>query len=128
MLRGVGEVLAGSVVADLGIGDGTAGGDPAADFFDDLRDAGGWSWKVWATEPGGIVEDFDAFVDVDVARGGGLECGEGAGGVRFAVGIGFGRDGIRHNRNLRQKGPGARSQTLAAETESSPSMETCGHK
>ena len=35
-VRGVGEVLVGSVLADLGIGDGAAGGDPAADFFDDL--------------------------------------------------------------------------------------------
>jgi hypothetical protein len=70
LVRGAGEVLAGNVVLDLGIDRVPAGGQPLADFFDDLRDAAVFELEIDGDFVLRMSLDFNAFINAQVALAG----------------------------------------------------------
>ena len=78
LVHAEGQALAGGVVADLRIDGISAGGEPALDALDDLRDAAVVEHVLLGDFPLLEALDFDAFVDFEVAGCGGLFGARGA--------------------------------------------------
>lgn len=76
LVRSAGELLAGDVVFDLGVDGVAAGGQPLADFLDDLRDAAVFKLEIDGDFVLRMSLDFDASIDAEIALAG-LAAGEG---------------------------------------------------